>query len=184
MKEVIENATTTKTVSKREALRGWVIFAVRMAVLLSAIYIVLGLLFCLGHVQGRSMEPTFHDGNILFGIRTRVFNVELERGDIVMAWDRNRDKPIVLVKRVIGLPGDTIEVDKAVHAVYLNGELLEEPYLTVETYPGDMTGPVTVEAGHVFVMGDNRINSNDSRYDSVGQIPFEEIVGKVLCRVI
>jgi signal peptidase I len=79
-----------------------------------------------------------------------------------------------LIKRVIGLPGDTVEQINGV--VYVNGKALRESYLARPRDNRDF-GPEVVDEGHVFVMGDNRMNSNDSRYD-LGQIPFGRIVGK------
>lgn len=184
MNEIHANTATTSAMKRRESVRDWGIFAIRMAVVLSVIYVLLGLLFCLGRVKGRSMEPTFRSGNVLFGIRTKVFNVDIRHGDILLVWDNDENDPTLLTKRVIGLPGDVIEIDEVDHVVYRNGERLDEPYLTVETPAFEMHGPVTVEDGNIIVMGDNRINSLDSRSASVGQIPLGNVLAKVICRVL
>ena len=80
------------------------------------------------------------------------------------------------IKRVIGLPGDSIEQKNG--TIYVNGKALDEPYLeTGPTADNRTLAPQEVQAGHVFVMGDNRMNSNDSRF-SLGQVPIENIVGR------
>ena len=87
------------------------------------------------------------------------------------------------VKRIIGLPGDEIDIKDG--AVYLNGTMLEEDYTNNATKITDLsvTYPTTVEEGHVFVMGDNRGNSTDSRSSSLGQVDFEAISGKAQFRI-
>jgi signal peptidase I len=89
--------------------------------------------------------------------------------------DGSRD----LVKRVIGLPGDTIEV--RADAVYINGEKLQEPWLPAGVSMGGRYGPMQIPPGHYFVMGDNRPNSSDSRV--FGPIPKSDIVGRAIVRV-
>lgn len=87
------------------------------------------------------------------------------------------------VKRIIGTPGDTIEIKEG--SVFLNGELLPEDYTNNSTRITDLrvTYPTTVEDGHIFVMGDNRGNSTDSRSSSLGQVDFEAISGKAQIRI-
>jgi signal peptidase I len=102
-----------------------------------------------------------------------------ERGDIVVLnppSEANADKPYI--KRVIGLPGDTLEVRE--NGVYINGIRLDEPYLDGKPSPcienSQVCGPVEIPEGSVYVMGDNRTNSEDSRY--FGLVPIDNIIGK------
>ena len=85
-----------------------------------------------------------------------------------------------LIKRVIAVGGDTIEIRDGY--VYLNGEMLDEPYVAEEGISGEM-GSVTVEEGKMFVMGDNRRVSQDSRSPELGQVEESSIVGKVVLRI-
>jgi signal peptidase I len=127
-------------------------------------------------VVSTSMEPTLHVGDVVDVDTEAYADHPPAQGDIIVmrlpAYDR-----VDFIKRVIGLPGDVVEERDG--AIYVNGQLLEEPYIDT-TQPDTRTlGPWHVEAGHVFVMGDNRVNSNDSRF-GLGQIPLRDIVGKVV----
>jgi len=98
-----------------------------------------------------------------------------ELGDIVVVVDR-RDPKVDLIKRVIGLPGESVEIIDG--KVYVNGFLLEEPYIK-QQWRG--TNPkVVIPAGEYFVMGDNRDNSMDSRSPNVGLVPKDLIIGKAM----
>jgi signal peptidase I len=130
-----------------------------------------------------SMENTLHPQDYVFLAKQAYTFGEVEQGDIlvfksVLLDDHGTNKN--LIKRVIGLPGDTIEVKDS--AVYRNGERLVEPYTKDGVTEGVMA-PVTVPEGEYFVMGDNRGVSLDSRRSEVGCVPGENIVGKVFFRL-
>lgn len=104
-----------------------------------------------------------------------------------LPWEQRKYaiEPRHYVKRVIGLPGDTIDIDDATGDVYVNGEKIDQSYLDegVHTYRGRETQfPYTVPEDCVFVMGDNREDSLDSRYQSLGAVPYEAILGKAAFR--
>lgn len=129
--------------------------------------------------QGHSMEPTLAEGDKGFAW---VYHYAPTRGDVVVIKDVHEDNKYI-VKRVIGLAGDLIDIDFWTGAVTRNGELLEEPYVTEPSVtPGDLWYPVTVPQGHVFVMGDNRNHSTDSRTTYTGMIAEENIEGKMVFR--
>ena len=132
-------------------------------------------------VVGSSMVPTLIDGDKL--IITRLAG-DYEVGDIVVLQkDTYREEPIV--KRVIAVAGQTIDIDFDTGTVYVDGEVREEPYINAPTYDReDFEGPVTVPEGCVFVMGDNRNNSTDSRYASIGCVDTRYIMGKVVFRIL
>jgi len=138
-------------------------------------------------VNGQSMEPTYHDGEYLMTDKVSYKFGVPKRGDIVVfKAPPNAGCPegtgCDYIKRVIGLPGDTVEVKD--NHLYLNDELLVEPYLsdTLMTKAGEFTsnGPIIVPPGSYFVSGDNRPHSSDSRV--WGPVPLDLIVGKVFFR--
>ena len=126
-------------------------------------------------IEGTSMEPTLHNGDIVLLMKTTRF----DRGDLCgFTWNNK-----LLVKRVIGLPGDWIEIDVD-GTIYLNGEKLEEPYVQAQSLGEcDLAFPYQVPPEQYFVVGDMRENSVDSRNTLIGCIPKDQIVGKVFFRV-
>ena len=127
-------------------------------------------------VQGDSMNPTLTNGDRLM---LYCFFYTPDREDVVVIRRENRDP---LIKRVVGVAGDRIYIHPEEHIVYRNGEPLQESYIMNTTPAWQMTEEVIVPAGHVFVLGDNRWNSKDSRDQSVGMISVENIVGRVVLR--
>jgi len=152
---------------KTNDLMEWIkslVIAVVLAVLIHTF------LFAVVIVSGPSMEPTLHDGERLIMNKIVYLFHEPERGDVVVFHATEADD---YIKRVIGIAGDTIEFRN--NHLFLNGKPVEEPYLT-NAYTKDF-GPVTVPEGTIFVMGDNRINSKDSR--EIGAVPLDKVVGRV-----
>lgn len=123
-------------------------------------------------VEGQSMEPNLYsDQRLVVEKLTYRFHGP-QRFDIVVLKMPSQGEEL-LIKRVVGLPGETVEI-KDGH-VYINGEMLEEPYTEEQTQPG-LHGKVTVPPLHVFVLGDNRDRSNDSR--SFGAVAIDNVVGR------
>ena len=131
-------------------------------------------------IPSGSMENTIMTGDKLIGFRWSYLFSGPERGDIII-FKFPDDESQNYVKRVIGCPGDTVKIEDG--KVYVNGELLEENYLK-ETWTV-ATGPYTFEVPEdsYFVMGDNRNNSTDSRFASVGEIKRQNIIGKAWVRI-
>lgn len=131
-------------------------------------------------VDGRSMLPTFHDGERLVISRIDYMLHAPERGDVIVLNSVNPNEPdVMLIKRVVGLPGDIVEL--RAQQVYINGVLLNEPYINEPCTPNRCKDASwALAAGEYFVMGDNRNHSNDSR--SFGVIPIGHIVGHVVIR--
>ena len=135
-------------------------------------------------VQQESMQPNFYSGDYLITSRQayRLFG-QPERGDVIVFKSHLYDekgKQKNLIKRIIALPGDTVEIKNG--DVYINGELLQEEYVAEQGLSGEMEA-VTVPEGRLFVMGDNRRVSQDSRSPEVGTIEMDSIVGKVVLRL-
>jgi signal peptidase I len=124
-------------------------------------------------VQGTSMEPLLNDGDRIV-VNKLVYRLgPIERGDVVVFW-YPRDPSVSFIKRVVGRPGDRVEI-RAGH-VYVNGTLQKEAYLPEEFRDNDSLPPVDVRPGYYFVLGDHRRSSNDSR--SWGQVPQKYIYGR------
>jgi len=130
-------------------------------------------------VNGSSMVPTLNSGDRLL-VQSSLFQVE--RGDVVVI-DSYIDYGKPLVKRVIAVGGDRVDINAETGEVFVNGQLLDEPYIAEATrQKGDMEFPLTVPEGYLFVMGDNRMHSTDSRYQDIGFIDERDILGQVLYR--
>ena len=131
-------------------------------------------------VFGASMEPTLHEGDQL--MLQQIGYHDPQYGDVVVI-DRSQSSDDPLVKRVIGKPGDMIYINFENGEVWRNDELLDEPYINEPTLTGfDVQFPVKVPEHHVFVMGDNRNHSSDSRMGSIGMVEYNRIMGKVVLR--
>lgn len=126
-------------------------------------------------ITGASMEPTLTDGQLIVAVK----NSDLESGEITAFYYNNK----ILIKRVVALSGDWVDIDRDGN-VYVNGVLLDEPYLTEKSL-GECTIdlPYQVPDGRVFVMGDDRAISLDSRTDAVGCVSREQVLGEVVFRV-
>ena len=149
-----------------------------VGVIVTALVISLFLNFCIvvnAKVPSGSMEKTIMTGDRLFGGRLSYVFTEPKRGDIVI-FKFPDDEKVLYIKRIIGLPGETVEVKDG--GVYINGEKLKEDYLSVVT-EGEF-GPYEVPEDHYFMMGDNRNNSADSRYWHNTYLSRDKIVGKAL----
>lgn len=126
-------------------------------------------------IYGSSMAPTLDEGEIVVSVKSS----SLERGDIVAFYYNNK----ILVKRLIAMPGDWVNIDESGN-VFVNGEKLEEPYLEEKAF-GDTTieFPYQVPESRYFVMGDHRATSVDSRNSAVGCVSEEQIVSKIIFRI-
>lgn len=126
-------------------------------------------------IYGTSMTPTLTDGEIIFTVKTSDF----EPGDIVSFYYNNK----ILVKRVIAEAGDWVNIDEN-GSVYVNDVPLDEPYLEEKAFGDtDIELPYQVPDGKIFVMGDHRATSVDSRNTAVGCVAQEQIVGKIIFRI-
>jgi len=155
-----------------EEIKDWVVSIIIAIVLAFFIrYFIVELYM----VEGPSMRPTLVNGERLV-VNKFIYRLKQpEKGDIVV-FRYPRDPSRDFIKRVIGVAGDTIEVKDG--KVFLNGQLLNESYILERTrgsYPA-----ATIPEGHIFVMGDNRNNSEDSRFRDVGFVSLEMLKGKAV----
>lgn len=160
--------------------RGVLLYLRDLVCLLAGIVLVFSLLFRVVVVSGPSMNDTLVDGDwiLLLG---RIFYSEPEQGDIIVASKDSFKDGEPIIKRVIAVEGQTVDIDFVTGTVYVDNKPLNEPYtLTPTNLNSGTTFPLTVDEGCVFVMGDNRNRSQDSRSTEIGQIDCREILGKAI----
>ena len=155
-----------------QALRG----TLAVLVVVAAIAVLITTLFLpILQVSGDSMSPTLEHDEIVILFKTKEF----QRGDLVGFYYQGK----ILLKRVIALPEDEVAID-ADGNVYVNGEILDEPYVTEKALGDcDLEFPYKVPTTGYFVLGDRRTNSVDSRNSAIGVVSQEDIIGKVVLRV-
>ena len=148
--------------------------------LLAVVMVIFVLLFRIVIVDGSSMYSTLRDGDWLL-VCGRVFYREPQPGDIIVASKDSFNYGEPIIKRVIATEGQTVDIDFAEGVVYVDGVPLEEPYTYTPTNIQEgIVFPIEIAEGCIFVMGDNRNNSRDSRDPSIGMLDKREILGKAL----
>lgn len=148
--------------------------------LMGGIILILLLLFRVVVVSGPSMNSTLIDGDYLI-LLNNTFYQNPKQGDIIVASKLSYDNGTPIVKRIIATEGQTVDIDFSAGKVFVDGILLEEEYTYTPTnqYEG-IDFPLTVDPGCVFVLGDNRNISKDSRSPEIGLIDTREILGKAI----
>lgn len=147
-----------------------------MIVALTVLVLLFTFCFRIVGVDGESMVPSLNDGDRLVLVST---GHTYTAGDVVVV-DRYTKEP--LIKRVIAVAGDTINI-RPDYTVILNGQVLDEPYIQGSTVLRDFSGPLTIPEGYLFVMGDNRSVSLDSRSAEVGLVSVKDVVGVARLRI-
>lgn len=145
-------------------------------VVIAAVAVLVAVLFLpVLRIYGKSMRGTLDNGDIVVSVKSS----NMKTGDVIAFYYNNN----ILVKRVIAGPGDWVDIDKDGN-VFVNNERLNEPYLDDKAYgETNIELPYQVPDGRIFVMGDNRSVSIDSRNTSIGCVSEEQIVGKIVYRV-
>ncbi len=169
---------------KQEKKLGWkkstVLYLHDLIYMLVLIMIVFLLVFRVIIVSGSSMYSTLLDGDYLL-LLSNVFYHEPEQGDIVVISKESFDNGSAIVKRVIATEGQIVDIDFANGIVYVDGLPLEEDYINTPTNVEEsMAFPLIVDENCVFVMGDNRNASKDSRNPEIGLVDKREILGKAV----
>ena len=182
MSEQERNDNIEKEEKKSGALReilsmiGWILF------IFCLVYLVTTYVGQRTRVEGHSMEPALSDGDNLIVDKISYRFHDPERFDIIIfpyQWEPNT----YYIKRIIGLPGETIQIDDEGN-IYIDGEVLQEHYgLERIKNPGSAREPITLGEDEYFVLGDNRNNSEDSRFTQVGVIHRDDIVGRAWLRI-
>ena len=160
-------------------------WAKTLSVALIALILVNTFFLRLSTVSGSSMFPTLNNMDQLL-LQVAGYNTQrnpAERGDIVVVISEEFGSDIPLVKRIIGVAGDVIDITEE-GDITVNGIVLQEPYISapiLQDYKGSVNYPYTVTTGHVFVVGDNRNASFDSH--DLGELPCANIIGKAVVRI-
>ena len=168
--------TAYEKVSYADKLRKSVISTTNILIVVAAVAILVAMLFLpVLRIYGNSMNSTLNSGELVVSVKGSDFKT----GDIIAFYYNNN----ILIKRVMANPGDWVDMDLDGN-VYVNQQLVDEPYLTEKAFgEPDIDFPYQVPDDRVFVLGDNRDVSVDSRYKSVGCVSSEQIVGKIVFRV-
>jgi len=173
--ETINEEAQTEEIKPIEEKTDWkrfVLDILETIVLAVVLFVGINTLSARVRVDGYSMRPTLEDGEFVLVSKLSYFWGDVTRGDIVVFhFPLNPEEE--LIKRVIGLPGDRVMVENG--QVYVNGQAISEPYIAQSPL---YLGEWLVEENHLFVLGDNRNNSNDSK--DWGLMPMENLVGKAV----
>lgn len=170
--------TDEKTDMKKEIL-SWIFYILFVVVLT---YVIITFVGQRTRVDGRSMMNTLSDGDNLIVEKLSYRFGDPERFDIIVFRPYENEKEYY-IKRIIGLPGETVQIDED-GKIYINGEVLEENY-GAETIrsAGRASELITLGEDEYFVMGDNRNNSKDSRSEAVGNVNRSQIIGRAWVRI-
>ncbi len=157
---------------------------VYLLVVLLLTYLVITYVGQRTEVNGDSMEPMLSDGDNLIVDKISYRFQDPQRFDIIVFPFQYKEETYY-IKRIIGLPGETVQIDEA-GTIYINGEVLEESYgreIISANHLGLAAEPITLGPDEYFVMGDNRNNSSDSRLAEVGNIKRDQIIGRAWVRI-
>lgn len=166
----------------RSVIKEWPILLVEVvvAILLAVLLIVFG--FEKTQVNGKSMDPVLKDGDVIFVSKIAYIGFKPKRNDVVVYRQDGKEHSYNSVKRVIGLPGEKVQIKDG--KVYINDKEYKEINKVDAMISGGVAeDPIELDKGEYFVLGDNRNQSEDSRYSSVGMIKKKEIVGKAWLRL-
>ncbi len=173
-----------KSMDKPDWKKSTMLYLHDLIYMMAGILIVFLIFFRVIVVSGDSMYPTLWDGDYLLLI-SNVFYQEPQEGDVVVVSKKSFDNGHPIVKRIIATEGQQVDIDFANGIVYIDGEALEEDYINNLTTTNLGTKfPLTVEENCLFVLGDNRGVSRDSRDPIIGQIDRREILGKAVYLMI
>lgn len=181
--EIINDFSEQPSENNSEKKSGGIAFVYEVASIFVTALVIIAVLFTFFvrfvGVDGSSMVPTLHDGDWLV---VSAINTKITQGDIVISTQPNAfNEPIV--KRVIAKGGQTVDIDFTDGIVYVDGQALDEKYIAAPTHTREgITFPITVPEGKLFLMGDNRNDSTDSRSPLVGCVDERYILGVVKCR--
>ena len=166
---------------KVSTVKGILLWIVEIFIVLLLAFV---LVYCAGmrvSVVGNSMESTLNDGSVVL-VNRFVYNIkEPKAGDVIVFLPNGNEKSHYYIKRVIGVPGDKVQIKNGL--LYVNGELYDVEDTETIKNAGLAEDEITVGEDEYFVLGDNRNSSEDSRYANIGNVKREYIVGKAWFRI-
>lgn len=166
--------------AKKDAQKGVLAYLHDLVCLLAGVLLIFSLLFRVVVVSGASMNDTLVHGDWILLLGNALYG-EPKYGDIIVASKDSFKNGEPIIKRVIATEGQTVDIDFHAGIVYVDGIALDEPYtLTPTNLMEGVSFPLTVDEGCLFVMGDNRNESRDSRSDMIGLIDCREVLGKAI----
>ena len=166
--------------TKAQAAQGWYSWLRTLVCVVLATVLVFTLVVRIVRVDGQSMRETLQNGDILLTVNRHLAGA-LKAGDIVVVKKEYFEDGKPIVKRIIATEGQTVDIDFDEGVVYVDGQALEEDYINERTYLEEGTEfPLTVPEGSIFVMGDNRNHSSDSRDSRLGTVDTRYVIGKAV----
>lgn len=165
----------------REAAKGgWKSLFLEIAIVILTVVFVYNFVISISHVTGDSMNPNFCDGDRVLILR--IAKGTIEKGDVIVFETAQGEK---LMKRVVATQGDTVDISKSKGGLYINGQPAEENniYTVTSIVDEKVKYPLSVTEDCYFVLGDNRINSTDSRDSRIGLVKKKDVIGKVILNI-
>lgn len=174
-----KKARIETTPSVKKIIKEIIIWILLVVITITASYIITTNVFVKTSVSGISMEPTLTEGQVVIVNKFEYYFKTPKRNDVIVYKQSNKEHSYFELKRVIGLPGETVKIKNGV--VYINDEVMKEKVKTDTIQNGGLAEEgVKLDDNEYFVLGDNRNDSEDSRFASVGNVLKNEILGKAI----
>ena len=174
-----KKARIKTTPSAKKIIKEIIIWILLIVITISASYFITTNVFVKTSVSGTSMEPTLKEGQVVIVNKLEYYIKSPKRNDVIVYKQSNKEHSYFEIKRVIGLPGETVKIKNGI--VYINDEAIKEKVKTEAiSNSGLAEEGVKLDDNEYFVLGDNRNDSEDSRFASVGNVLKNEILGKAI----
>lgn len=163
--------------NKKEKMKKIINKALNVLLVILFIGIILKTIFCVSCVSGESMEPTYHNGDIVI-VNRFIHSDDIKRSDVVLFYPDAKYIGKIYIKRIIGIPGDEVQIIDGY--LYVNNSKIEDSFGLIEN-AGIAKDKITLDEDEFFVLGDNRNNSKDSRI--IGVVNKSQIIGTVIKKI-